>query len=429
MPAVTPMPTSNWAGNVRFAPAAWEEPGSVEELQSVVARARRVRTAGRGHSFSALACSDGVMVSLRRLPVDVDIDAANRQAWFSAGATYAEVAPVLDQAGWALANLASLTEITLGGACATATHGSGRTNGCLAAQVTGVEMVAADGELIMVTREADDLFPGAVVALGALGVVTRLRLDLVPRFDLAQEVWLDLPLTGVLERLDDLLTDGYSVSLFTDWRRADILGQVWVKRLVGTDPSPSVVSELGGRRALVAVHPIAGADASLTTPQLARPGSWHERLPHFRSGALPSGGGAELQSEWLVDRVDGREALGRLARSAAVLAPALLVSEVRAVAADDLWLSPAAGRESVALHFTWRPNLLLVEPAIRRVEESLGPLGARPHWAKLSGRPPADVPASFPQAGDFARLRRSMDPEGRFLNRLLSAFFPPDEAG
>jgi alditol oxidase len=412
-------PETNWAGNVRFTPAAFAEPGSVAELQALVASARHVRVLGSGHSFSPIAATSGLQVSLRRMVLPAEVDAQSRTAWVAGGARYAEVAAELDAAGWALANLASLPQITVAGACATATHGSGLANQCLAAAVTELELVTADGSLLALG--AADV-AGVVVSLGALGAVTRLRLAVEPRFEVAQQVWLDVRLAAAAERLIDVLALGYSVSLFTSWTVPDVVDQVWVKQRLDRpvpreDESEEVLTGLGGRPAARQVHPLAGADVTATTPQLGRPGAWHERLPHFRSKAAPSGAGAELQSEWLVGRSDGAAALLRLRALAEQLAPAVSVCEIRAVAADDLWLSPAYQRDSVALHFTWRPLPALVAQLIPVVEEALAPFDPRPHWGKLFG-----APLRVARGADFRQLAARLDPEGCFASDFVNTY-------
>jgi len=410
-------PAANWAGNVRFSPSAFGEPGSTTELQALVASAGQVRVLGSGHSFSPLAATAGLQISLRRMVSPAEVDAQTRTAWVAGGATYAEVVPELDSAGWALANMASLPQITLAGACATATHGSGLANPCLAAAVTEMELVTADGSLV--TLGAADV-DGAAVSLGALGAVTRLRLAVEPRFEVTQHVWLDVPLAAAAENLIEVLALGYSVSLFTSWTVPDVVDQVWVKSRIGQTAHPddgtgALLTEFGGRPASRQLHPIAGADVAATTQQLGRPGAWHERLPHFRPQTAPSGAGAELQSEWLVGRSDGAAALLRLRGLAGQLAPAVSVCEIRAVAADSLWLSPAYQRDSVALHFTWRPHPSLVAQLIPVVEEALGPFEPRPHWGKLFAAEPHPT-----RGADFRHLAARLDPQRCFANDFVS---------
>jgi alditol oxidase len=411
------MQATNWAGNVQFSPSAWAEPDSVAELQDLVASAHQVRVLGSGHSFSPLATTSGLQISLGRLVLPVEIDSQTRTAWVAAGSTYAEVAADLDAAGWALANMASLPQITMAGACATATHGSGLANGCLATAVTEIELVTADGSLV--TLGAAHL-GGAGVSLGALGAQTRLRMAVEPRYEVAQQVWLDVPLTAAADQLIDVLGLAYSVSLFTSWAEPDVLDQVWVKSrsgLAAPGDDGALLHRLGGRPASQQVHPIAGEDVAATTPQLGLPGPWYERLPHFLPQAAPSGAGAELQSEWLVARADGAAALLRLRALAERLAPAVRVCEVRAVAADDLWLSPAYQRDSVALHFTWRPLPALVAQLIPAVEEALAPFEPRPHWGKLFADPPHPE-----RSADFRQLAARLDPERCFANDFVTRY-------
>ncbi|HET9072836.1 MAG TPA: D-arabinono-1,4-lactone oxidase [Acidimicrobiales bacterium] len=424
---------ANWAGNVRFAAAELAAPESVPELQELVAGRRRVHALGAGHSFTPVADTDGTLVSLHRLAGGVRLSEDARRAWVPAGATYARVAAELHARGWALHNLASVPHVTVAGACATGTHGSGPANPGLAAAVTALELVHADGTLATI-RQGDDRFPAVVVGLGALGIVTAVELAVEPAYEVTQEVWLDVPLARVQARLADVLGAGDSVSLFTGWSTPDSIDQVWVKRrvAVGGDPrAPSgagsgsgtgVAAEVGelagGRRAGVAVHPVAGLDPAAATEQLGRPGPWHERLPHFRADAVPSAG-AELQSEWLLPVAAGPDALDRLRALAGALATAAFVCEIRAVAADELWLSPAYRRETVAVHVTWRPDPPAAAEAIAAVEAALAPYDPRPHWGKLSGMEPAALAVAYPRLDDFRAVAEALDPERTFANRFV----------
>ena len=184
-------PRTNWAGNVAFGAADFHRPSSLRELQALVAQAgprHRIRVLGAGHSFSDLADSPGTQVSLAGLPPEVSVDSAARLARVAAALSYAELAGRLDEAGFALRNLASLPHISVAGATATATHGSGAANQNLAAAVSGLRLVTADGDVVDLGR-GDDGFEGAVVHLGALGAVVSLILELVPSFDVSQRVY------------------------------------------------------------------------------------------------------------------------------------------------------------------------------------------------------------------------------------------------
>jgi xylitol oxidase len=150
------------------------------------------------------------------------------------------------------------------------------------------------------------------------------------------------------------------------------------------------------------------------------PGPWHERLPHFRPEFTPSAG-EELQSEWLLPRESAPEVMAVIRGLGDRIAPLLHISEIRTVRSDDLWLSPAQGRDSVAFHFTWYKNPDAVLPVVAELDAKLMPLGARPHWGKVTTAAPSDIVAAYPHVADFARLVRTLDPEGKFRNRFVDA--------
>ncbi|MEU4575881.1 MULTISPECIES: FAD-binding protein [Nonomuraea] len=390
------MTLTNWAGNTTFRASHLHRPTSLDELRRAVTGAPRVRALGSGHSFNDVADTPGELVSLDRMPYLVEIDEAARRVRTGASTTYAALAPELHARGLALANLASLPHISVAGSVATGTHGSGVANASLSAAVSELELVTADGSLVTL-RRGDDGFPGAVVALGALGVVTALTLDLVPAFELRQYVREGVPADAPL---GELMADGYSVSLFTDWRDT----RAWVKRDAELSGDWFGTTAAGGPR-----HPVPGMPPGSCTGQLGVPGPWHERLPHFRADAPPSSAGDELQSEWLMPREHAADALRELRAVGGRIRPVLQIAEVRTVAADDLWLSPSYGRDSVAVHFTWVKDPAAVLPVIELVEDVLAPFDPRPHWGKLFTRLPA-----CPER--FGELVRRYDPHGRFAN-------------
>ena len=376
---VTP-PRTNWAGNVTFAAARVARPSTIEALLETVAgaarRNERVRAIGARHSFNRIIDVDGLLVVTDDLCHIDDVDSAARTVTVEGGIRYAELAASLHELGWALPNLPSLPHVSVAGAVATGTHGSGDRNRVLADAVASIDLVTAGGELVHVERRDAD-GPAVAVGLGAFGVVARVTLRLEPAFDVAQRVYVDVPSACAVDDLDALLASAYSVSLFTDWRH-DTFRLLRKQRASEPDDSSSTIAGL--TPAVTTVHPIRGMPVDACTEQLGRSGPWHERLPHFRAGAVPSVG-EELQSEYFVERADASAALTAVQELAPRLAPLVLVSEVRSVAADDLWLSPAHDRDSVAFHFTWRPApaavaamLPLVEAAARAVRPS-PPLG------------------------------------------------------
>jgi len=415
---------ANWAGNIVYRASELAEPADLAGLQAAVRDHPQVRAVGAGHSFNRIADTPGVLISLARLPAEISIDAERAAATVPGGLTYQELAPRLTAAGWALPTLASLPQLTVAGACATATHGSGDGNGNLATQVSGMQLVTADGGLRTLRRDAGgDQFRGAVVALGALGVVATLTLDLVPAFEVRQYVYLGLPAAMLRSHFDEIFGSGYSVSVFTDWQGSRHR-QTWVKQRAGAAgswrPEPRWMD---ATLATQPVHPIPGQPAAFATEQLGVPGPWHERLPHFRAEATPSSG-QELQSEYLLPRQRAAAAFDAMAALASVVAPVLQICEIRTVAPDDLWLSPSYQRDTVALHFTWIKDTAAVTPVIAAIEHVLAPLGARPHWAKLFTTAPHAVRALYPRSADFQQLLRGMDPAGKFRNSFVARNFP-----
>ncbi|BAL86227.1 putative FAD-dependent oxidoreductase [Actinoplanes missouriensis 431] len=404
---------TNWAGNIVFGTDQVHRPKSVAEVQEVVASAAgRLRVLGSGHSFNRLADTTGALISLADLPRTVEIGPDRTSVRVDGGLRYGDLAAPLSEAGLAVHNLASLPHISVAGAVATATHGSGVRNGNLATAVSGLEIVRADGELVTLTRADADL-AGAVVGLGALGVVTALTLDVSPAFDLRQYVYENLPAAALDDALDEILADGYSVSLFTRWTGPGI-DQVWLKR---HDPMPAGdfhgATLAGGPR-----HPVPGMPAENCTEQGGVPGPWHARLPHFRMEFTPSSG-EELQSEWHVPRQHARAAIAAVAELRERVAAVLQVCEMRTIAADELWLSPNHRRDSLALHFTWIADTEAVLPVVADVERALAPFAARPHWGKIFTTAQADLRAAYPRFGDFAELVRRFDAKGTFRNEWL----------
>lgn len=379
-----------------------------------------MRALGSGHSFSEIADTRGVLVSLDELTVPVTVDLGSSTVTVGGNVRYAELCRRLDTSGMALHNLGSLPHISVAGACATATHGSGDANGGLATAVAALEMVTGDGELVTLRRDTDgDLFNGIVVGLGTLGVVVRLTLDLVPAYELRQWVYQRLNWWQLIAHLDEIFASGYSVSVFTRWRW-DEVDQVWVKRR--TDDSRMPESELfGARLADRQLHPIAGMPAQNCTSQLGEPGPWHARLPHFRAEFTPSAGD-ELQSEYLIPRRHAVEALEALTGVHDVIAPVVQVSELRSVAQDQLWLSPMFGCDVLGVHFTWVNDYAAVRPVLATVEQRLAPFDVRPHWGKLFGVPAADVRSAYPRLPDFRQIALRFDPAGKFRNDFVDRF-------
>ncbi|GAA2161400.1 xylitol oxidase [Humibacillus xanthopallidus] len=412
---------TNWAGNHTYR-ARVERAQSLEQVQQIVAAAPRVRALGSRHSFTDLTDTTdesgaaGVLVSLADLPTTVEVDTEARTARVTGRAAYGDVATRLQAEGWALANLASLPHISVAGAVATGTHGSGVENGSLATAVAALEIVGPDGSIRRVARGDAD-FEGSVVALGALGVVTAVTLDIEPTYDVRQDAFTGLGWQSLAEHLETITSSAYSVSLFTRWTDAGI-DQVWLKSRVGDRATEPPRELFGARAATSTLHMIEGGAIEAVTQQGGVPGPWLDRLPHFRMEFTPSRG-EELQSEYLLPREHTLEAVERLRALAEVMAPVLMVTELRTVAADSHWLSSSYGHDVVGVHFTWVRDVERVYAVLPLIEDALLPLGARPHWGKCFVAGSAQLEPLYPRIGDFRDLRRRVDPEGKFGNAFV----------
>lgn len=410
----------NWAGNFQYNAANLAEPHTVEEVRNVAQRSRTVKALGTRHSFNSIADNSETQISLKNLN-RMEVDAQARTVTVGAGVNYGTLSPYLHAKGFALHNLASLPHISVAGARSTATHGSGVKNGNLATVVSALELVTADGGIVTLSRERDgERFRGAVVDLGALGVVTQLTLDVQPTFDVRQVVYENLPLGALQNHLDEIFSSGYSVSLFTDWQNHRIT-QVWIKSRVQPGSAAVAAPEFfGARLATRKLHPLADHSAENCTEQMGIPGPWYERLPHFRMNFTPSSGD-ELQTEYFVPRERGYEAILAIEALRDRITPHLMISELRTIDADRLWMSTSYGRPSMAIHFTWKPDWPAVRSILPSIEAHLAPFGARPHWAKLFTMEPARLQAQYEKLRDYRQLAQHFDPRGKFQNAFLKA--------
>ncbi len=415
-------PLTNWSGNYQYSTDQISHARSVDDVRAIVKQHDRLKVLGTRHCFNGIADSAHHLLSLGEMNRVVELDRAERTVTVEAGMKYGQLCPYLDANGFALHQLASLPHISIAGACATATHGSGVTNGSLATAVVAMEIVTADGEVVQVSREADSrTFEGAVVNLGALGVVTKITLRIQPTFQMRQDVYLNLPMAEFENHFEQIAAAGYSVSLFTDWQ-ADRINQVWIKRRVddssGDSSSKSEPVFFGATPATRNVHPIGEISAENCTEQMGIPGPWYDRLPHFRMGFTPSSG-KELQSEYFVPRRHAVEAIRVVGELRDHIRPHLLISELRTIDADGLWMSPFYNRPSLALHFTWKQDWPGVSKVLPMIEAALAPFDPRPHWGKLFTMPPAQLQKRHEKLPEFKQLLMGFDPQGKFRNDFL----------
>ncbi|MFM7320193.1 MAG: FAD-binding protein [Armatimonadota bacterium] len=402
----------NWSGTVDFPARRWEQPSADAVSALLAGDDTEIRPLGTAHSFSAIARTRGLQIATGNMDRILSLDESGPSVLVEPGVTYAALGEWLHARGWALSNLASLPHLSVGGAVATGTHGSGDRNGSLATAVLELEIALPGGGVVRLNRdEHPDVFPGAVVSLGALGVVRSLRLRIVPTFTVRQTVYEDLSLDAYLWHFDDIHRSAYSVSVFTDWSPGTV-AQVWRKCVVS---DPVIGDRLFGAPAAPRnLHPIRSMDASRCTPQMGEEGPWHLRLPHFLPEFAPSHGD-EIQSEYFVPRVLAPSAIEAVAAIGPRLQDLLWISEIRTVAADDLWMSPACNQDVVGIHFTWRRDPERVSALLATVEELLAPYGARPHWGKVFRIDPS--PCARHES--FRALALRFDPERRMRNAFL----------
>jgi len=410
----------NWAGNLEYSTDHLFAATSLEQVQDCVRKENKLKVLGTRHCFNNIADSKDAFLSLKPMDKVVSIDSAKRTVTVNAGITYGQLCPYLDSKGFALHNLASLPHISVAGACTTATHGSGEKNGNLSTAVSGLEMVTASGDIVTLSRERDgDKFAGSVVGLGALGVITKLTLDIQPTYMMRQYVYENLPLKELKEHFDAIESSGYSVSLFTDWQKQRV-NELWIKSRVEEGQAFHATPEFfGAKLATRNLHPIAELSAENCTEQMGVPGPWYERLPHFRMGFTPSAG-KELQSEYFVPRRHAVEAILAVERLRDQVGPLLLITEIRTIAADHLWMSPCYEQDSVTIHFTWKPDWPAVSRLLPVIEKELAPFHACPHWGKLFTTSPADLRRLHTRMPDFIELARKFDPQGKFRNQFLN---------
>ena len=409
----------NWAGNLEYSTDRLYPAQSSAEIQGLVKKYDKIKVLGTRHCFNSIADSKDNFMSLNVKEDAIALDTKANMVTVDASMKYGQLAPYLDAKGLALHNLASLPHISIAGACATATHGSGVKNGNLSTAVAGMEIITAAGDVQTLSRAKDgDRFLGSVVNLGALGVVTKVTLDVQPTFQMRQYVYENLPMEQLKNHFEAIVSGGYSVSLFTDWQKSRV-SEVWIKQRIDKDNKPNPEPDyFGATLAKANLHPIAELSAVNCTEQMGVPGPWYERMPHFRMGFTPSSG-KELQSEYFVPRTNAVEAILAVERLRDSISPHLMISELRTIDADNLWMSPCYKQPSLAIHFTWKQDWASVKKVLPMIEKELAPFNPRPHWGKLFTMAPAQLQSRYEKLDSFKQLIKEYDPKGKFRNAFL----------
>ena len=411
----------NWAGNLTYSTSNVFYPASIQEVQAIVKKCDKLRGLGTRHCFNTIADSKDNLISSGKLNKILSLDAEKNTVTVGGGIRYGELAPWIDKKGFALHNLASLPHISVAGSIITATHGSGVKNSNLSSAVRGLEFVIADGSIVKLSREKDaENFNGAVVGLGAMGVITEVTLAIQPTYQVRQHVFTKMPLEQLKNHFEDIISAGYSVSLFTDWQ-SEYINEVWIKDKVDPEIKPRDKDEFyGAEPAIKDLHPIIELSAENCTPQMGVAGPWYERLPHFKMGFTPSSG-KELQSEYFIPRQQAVEAILAIQGMGKQIGPHLFITEIRSIASDNFWLSPCRNQDSVAIHFTWKQEWDEVQKLLPLIEKELNPFNARPHWGKIFTMQPAVLDSRYEKMEDFKKLAAHYDPKGKFRNDFLTA--------
>ena len=408
----------NWAGNLEYSTDKIYYPRSVEEVQQLVKKYNKLKVLGTKHCFNTIADSTDNFISLKEMNKVVALDATAKTVTVEAGMKYRELCPWLNDKGFALHNLASLPHISVAGAITTATHGSGVKNGNLSTAVVALEIVMADGNVMNLSKNDGEKFYAVAVGLGAIGVITKVTLQIQPAFMMRQYVFTELPLSQLKEHFDKIVSSGYSVSLFTDWQNEN-MNEVWIKSRVDDATNSETKKDFfGALPATKNLHPIIELSAENCTEQMGVPGSWYERLPHFKMGFTPSSG-KELQAEYFIPRHNAMDAILAVQRMGKQIGPHLFISEIRTIDADNFWMSPCYKQPSVTIHFTFKQEWEAVSKLLPVIEKELAPYKAKPHWGKLFTMPASKLASLYEKMPEFKKMIVQYDAKAKFRNKFL----------
>jgi len=428
----TPTSWQNWSGRVRSTPERVAVPADTADVAATVKSAvqdgLRVKAVGSGHSFSEIAAADGVQVQLDRLDRLVDVDTTTGRVTVGAGIPLHRLTRLLDEHGLAMENLGDIDRQTLAGATSTGTHGTGARFGGIATQIRGLELVLADGSVVTTSAdERPELMELARVGLGAIGVITAITLQCVPRFAL-HVVDEPMPLERVLDELDELVDGNDHFEFFwfpyTDTaltRRFQRLpaevdlhpeGRLahWFDEAVVTNIGWDVLLRVATRRPRFVPHVnrlVTGALSRREYTDLSHRVFASRRDVRFNEG------------EYAVAREQFRDVFGELRSLLGRLEhPVAFPFECRFVAADDIPLAPTYRRPSAYIAFH-QYRSMPHEPFFDAVEDVFAAFDGRPHWGKMHRLGAAELRARYPRFDAFVELRDQLDPTGVFTNDYL----------
>jgi FAD/FMN-containing dehydrogenase len=392
----------NWAGNVECRPRHIETPSSEDDLVSLVCRTERaggsLRVAGSGHSFTPLCSTEGTLVSLEGLSGVVEANRAACEATIWGGTTIARLGEPLLAAGLALENQGDIDYQALAGAISTGTHGTGLGFGSLSSCATELRLILASGEPVTCSATSEpDLFKAAQLSLGLLGVISQIRMRLLPAYRLHERTWI-ASFEETMEQLDELIGTNEHFEFF--WLPEHDASAM--KALNSTTAEPS------GEEPAPPAPP--GTLERYTHPERV---DWSYRIyPSERIHQF-------VEMEFAVPLADGPDCFREIRQLIRTRHPWVTWAvEYRTQRADDLYLSPAYQRDSVTISVHERPDRPY-RAYFDDCEAIFLNHGGRPHWGKLHSRTARDLRAHYPMWDRFQAVRERIDPRGRFLNPYL----------
>lgn len=417
----------NWAGDVRWRPARIDRPGSHEELVACVRRSTMpIRALGAGHSFAPLCATDHQTIQLGRKNPLLSLDREQKAATVWAGTLLRDLGPLLAGQGFALENQGDVDTQSLGGALATGTHGTGARLGCIASQVLELTLVTASGDSLTLSRHSDQRrFRAAAVSLGALGILSQVRLKICPAYRLS-EVRRRMPLEECLAGVAAAASRHRHFEFFW-FPYSDLALTKALDPVPAAEDAPnrsrSFLTQLllenaafwlacQASRLRPAWTPAINAFCSRTLDESDYLGPPHRIFPtprlvrfHEMEYAVPAERGPDCLREL-------REFIHRRRL------PVSFPIEYRYVGQDDLFLSPFFQRDSATL------SLNVFHPAGYReyfqgAEAIFRNHAGRPHWGKKHNAGPASLRRLYPHWDDFLQIREELDPQARFLNPPL----------
>jgi len=420
----------NWAHTLKFKPDRFYEPETEEQVIQIVkeaaARGGRVRTRGGGHSWSHFVVTDDTLLQLDKLNKSLVNDVRENRYTVEAGIRLKDLIRNMELGGKAMRNLGSITEQSIAGAISTGTHGTGVKLRNLSASVVEMNLVTGTGDLLTIKETDTELLDAARVSMGALGIVTKVTLDVVPMYELEHVTYLT-KFDHVIDKLDQLKDENVRYLIW--WLAAPIgpkdnvivitmnppgtppgvLGNAQVIGTPGTTAPPMDTNDLLGM--LMNLFP-----ENSFNKVLKRTGKYYEIL------TIPLIPVLHREFEYAVPVKNAAEALLQLRHifDEGDIATTLPV-EVRYVAADQSLMSPARGQDVCYIGVSTQPN---ANEVYSRVEPIMKDLGGRPHWGKHFTLRRSEVEAMYPDSYEkFRQIRKQLDPHGVFTNTLLSQLF------